>query len=318
MTRFRDSAPLDDSAEAAAALLGDVDAETLAKDYWVTEALRALADEYSGYFAFKGGTSLTKALHCVDRFSEDIDVLITGKPADMSFDRLMKSMAASVSDSTGLKGERVGGTTNVWRSVRFVYPTRHAAVLRPEIILEMGVRGSDTPEHVVRDIEPLLAGVQQEGFDSSMFVDLGPFPVDVLHPARTLWEKVVLLHTDVTTGLWKEREPSRFVRHYGDIGALLRLHEAKEALGDPTLRSRLDWDVREVSERWFGSEPPPVPDGGYARSDAFEPSDEFGEYLEEHFVQTVEVLWAPSDRPSLESIIEVVQESAVILDPTSE
>ena len=69
--------------------------------------------EYGGFFAFKGGSSLIGALKCVDRFSEDIDILITRKPRDMSFDRLMKSIAESVSAFTGREGERVGGATTV-------------------------------------------------------------------------------------------------------------------------------------------------------------------------------------------------------------
>ena len=84
MNRFRDEFDLDDSAEAAAHSFGDVDAETLVKDYWVTESLRALALAHGDCFAFKGGTSLTKAVGCVDRFSEDLDILVTDKPDDVS------------------------------------------------------------------------------------------------------------------------------------------------------------------------------------------------------------------------------------------
>lgn len=316
MTRFRDSAPLDDSAEAAAALMGDVNAETLVKDYWVTEVLRALVDGYTENFAFKGGTSLTKAFHCVDRFSEDIDILITEKPDDMSFDRLMKTMASVVTDSTGLVGERVGGTTNVWRSVRFTFPTRHAAVLRPEVLLEMGVRGSDAPPHLVREIRPLLADVTQAGFDPTEYSDLRAFPIQVLHPARTLWEKVVLLHHDVTSKAWQgHRDPSRFARHYGDIGALLGLDEVKGVLDDKALRGRLDEDVREISGRWFGGEPAPVPDGGYSQSEAFELSGEFGEFLTQSFEEAVDSLWSSVGRPSLKGVLAAIKDNAAILDP---
>jgi hypothetical protein len=249
--------------------MGDVDAETLVKDYWVTEALRAMVDDYFASFAFKGGTSLTKALRCVDRFSEDIDILIMDKPDNMSFDRLMRAMAQAVTDFTGLEGVRVGGTTNVWRSVRFTYPTRHEAVVRPEILLEMGVRGSDTPQNLVLNIRPLLADVMHEGFDPADYEDLRSFPIQVLHPARTLWEKVVLLHHDVTSNAWRDhRDPSRFARHYGDIGALLGLDEVRSALTDPALRSQMDKEVREVSGRWFGGEQAAVPGGGYAQSEA--------------------------------------------------
>lgn len=94
MTRFRDQFDLDDSVEAAARSFGDVDAETLVKDYWVTERLRALAHKHGDLFVFKGGTSLTKAIGCVDRLSEDLDILITDKPDDVSFDTVWRSIGS--------------------------------------------------------------------------------------------------------------------------------------------------------------------------------------------------------------------------------
>jgi len=42
------------------------------KDYWVTQALRALQATYPGEFIFKGGTSLSKGFALIQRFSEDI------------------------------------------------------------------------------------------------------------------------------------------------------------------------------------------------------------------------------------------------------
>jgi hypothetical protein len=51
--------------------------DLIEKDYWISIALRALAtSEYGNDAIFKGGTSLSKAWHLVDRFSEDIDILI--------------------------------------------------------------------------------------------------------------------------------------------------------------------------------------------------------------------------------------------------
>lgn len=46
------------------------------KDYWVTEALRALHRDFAAHFIFKGGTSLSKGYGLIERFSEDIDILV--------------------------------------------------------------------------------------------------------------------------------------------------------------------------------------------------------------------------------------------------
>ena len=47
------------------------------KDYWVTWILKNLAQSaFKNETIFKGGTSLSKAFGCIDRFSEDIDLAI--------------------------------------------------------------------------------------------------------------------------------------------------------------------------------------------------------------------------------------------------
>ncbi len=43
------------------------------KDYYVTLILRLLAENLE-QCVFKGGTSLSKGFHVIDRFSEDIDI----------------------------------------------------------------------------------------------------------------------------------------------------------------------------------------------------------------------------------------------------
>lgn len=51
--------------------------EVIEKDWWVTAVLRAMYSlPYAQHLSFKGGTSLSKCWHLVDRFSEDIDITI--------------------------------------------------------------------------------------------------------------------------------------------------------------------------------------------------------------------------------------------------
>jgi len=315
MTRFREAFDLDDSAEAAARSFGDIDAETLIKDYWVTESLRALTDRYRDFFVFKGGTSLTKAIGCVDRFSEDLDILITGKPDDISFDTLMKNMAGIVEQATGLEAVLVRSTRNVKREVRYRYPTRHESLFTPEIVVEMGRRGGDLPAHLERAISPMIAETPGSAIDVDRYEDLRSFEVRVLHPARTLWEKVVLVHDDVASGAWRRHaDPTRFARHYGDIGALLGLADVRLMLGDPAMRRAIDTDVRSVSGRWYGK-PAPCPKGGYADSPAFNPVGEFEMFMTSSFNEAVERLWGPGRRPTLEGVLATVAASRTLFDP---
>ena len=47
------------------------------KDYWVTLALHTIFnDEIGNDTIFKGGTALSKCSHLIDRFSEDIDLVV--------------------------------------------------------------------------------------------------------------------------------------------------------------------------------------------------------------------------------------------------
>ena len=61
----------------AQALLG-LPAASIEKDFWVCWTLRELFDlpEIRSHLTFKGGTSLSKAWKLINRFSEDIDIVI--------------------------------------------------------------------------------------------------------------------------------------------------------------------------------------------------------------------------------------------------
>lgn len=51
------------------------------KDYWLTFALYTICNHPIGKsVVFKGGTSLSKCFKLIDRFSEDIDLIIERRP----------------------------------------------------------------------------------------------------------------------------------------------------------------------------------------------------------------------------------------------
>ena len=48
------------------------------KDWWVTQVLKAVFSlPYAEHLSFKGGTSLSKCWHLIERFSEDIDIAVS-------------------------------------------------------------------------------------------------------------------------------------------------------------------------------------------------------------------------------------------------
>ena len=311
--RLRDVASLDDVAAAAAPALG-LDAETLVKDYWVTQVLGVLARRFPDSFVFKGGTSLTKALRCVDRFSEDIDVLVVASGSERERDLLLRAMRDAVVGALELEVVHEFSSRGRAREVHLRFPTRSTDRYQPVVRLEMGVRGADHPPHLLLPITPLLADAfDAVGRDRSGLTDLDAFAVAVQHPARTLWEKVVLLHTLVERGEHLGVESTRLGRHYGDIAALLGVESVVAALSDIASRRAIDASVREVSARWFRGAPEPVPVGGYARSRAFHHDVATGEQLARRYQAAVSMLWGPSGRFSFDEVISRVGSSRELL-----
>ena len=50
---------------------------SIEKDWWVVQVLKALFSlPYAEHLSFKGGTSLSKCWHLIERFSEDVDIAI--------------------------------------------------------------------------------------------------------------------------------------------------------------------------------------------------------------------------------------------------
>ena len=76
MTEYAADLPdFTDLIRTTASALG-IPAPIIEKDYYLTRALFFLSGEHAGRFLLKGGTSLTKDWDLLDRFSEDLDVLL--------------------------------------------------------------------------------------------------------------------------------------------------------------------------------------------------------------------------------------------------
>lgn len=207
------------------------------KDYWVTEALRAIGGGYAGGVVFKGGTSLSKGWALIQRFSEDIDLLIRQDGAAGETggerDRYMKAIEASVSEIDGLEPVGAGGRSErgVSRTVLFAYEPMAPLLdgLRATIILEMGIRGGTHPA-AERPIRSMLgAALEASDLEDE---SLALFAMTVLHPRRTLVEKLFALHCACER--WTEGDKAallRHGRHFYDIYFMLGDVEVAEFVG---------------------------------------------------------------------------------------
>lgn len=237
------------------------------KDFWVCWTLRELFSlpEIGEHLTFKGGTSLSKGWKLIQRFSEDIDVVIdrdalgfggerSPEAATGSNERKRRLEALRMSCQTYIRDvlhpaldrrlrERLGGM-GAWtltddpndpdgQTLLFSYPVslQEQGYLRPEVKIELGAR-SDVEPSARPEIQPYIADALPDVLGPSQFA------VQTLDPCRTFLEKVCLLHEETyRTG---DKPPAaRLSRHYYDLWCLIRSGTAKEAIAHPELFKRV-------------------------------------------------------------------------------
>lgn len=263
--------------EQAAAKTGLV-ASSVEKDFWVTWTLEKLfaLPEWGMHLTFKGGTSLAKVWKLIERFSEDIDIVIdraplgfdgehdpahavSGKQKKNRLDEL-KAAAQDCVQSKILPALKETFEENLpadllWslgadpadtdrQTLLFSYPTvfpDHPSYLRQIVKIEMGARS---------DIDPAeQAGI--ESVISEAFPDLFPekqVQVRAVLPVRTFWEKAMLLHEETFRPAEKSRK-KYMARHYYDLYRLIKAGIADQAAADLHLFQRIV-EHREVYFRY--------------------------------------------------------------------
>ena len=238
------------------------------KDLWVCWTLRELftLPGIGEHLTFKGGTSLSKAWKLIQRFSEDIDLIVdkevlgfggdaapdkapSNKQRKARLESLMKScrewvqgtlqpaLAARLTDVLGPDGWKLEVDPDMpdGQCLLFhypsVFPPNAAGYVPPQVKIELGARSDDWP-HEEKSIQPYVL----EHFPA--FDPDGAFPVRVLAVERTFWEKACLLHEETFRPADKPRK-LRMARHYYDFWCLLRAGVGERALANTALFQRV-------------------------------------------------------------------------------
>lgn len=216
-------------------------AHLLEKDVWVVWAIQQLFGSPIGAnLVFKGGTSLSKAYHVIDRFSEDVDLTFDiralipdllkdredGIPATSSEERrVSKRVRQTLPDwvvrtihpilQQAIDRERIDARLRIEGDKLFIdYPhlAQGTGYVSPSVMLEFGARSTGepaSPRDIVCDAASVIEGVE--------------FPAAhprVMHAERTFWEKATAIHVFC---LQNRLRGDRFSRHWHD---LVRLDEA--------------------------------------------------------------------------------------------
>ena len=250
-----------------------INAAIVEKDFWVVLTLEYLFKHspWQKNLAFKGGTSLSKAYGLIERFSEDIDLILDwrllgytkdepwGNMSRTKLDRFIEEAHKREKDflrdtfTPRLQSELtdlIGESANVYffenpvkpdeYYVCFEYPGNYhdPSILRA-IRLEVGALASWTPTQLVSFSS--YAAEEYPGVFSN-----GSTAVLTTTAERTFWEKVTILHREAMKPADKDVSP-RYSRHYYDLYCMSKTSICKNALGQPELLTK----VAKFKDRFY-------------------------------------------------------------------
>lgn len=295
------------------------------KDYWVCRTLRAITTGFPGQVVFKGGTSLEK-LRLIQRFSEDLDLLVIGDyESGRAGERALKAMLQTAAAATGAKPTdiRSGGKPGSFHRAGYLVPALHhrgspgAVADASAILVELGQSGGPNP-HSARSVTSMLGRelATIPGFDPEAWADLGAFEAEILHPGRTLIEKLLRVNNfaadpEAIQGIhgW-----ARIGRQFYDIHALLGTQEVLDLLADRNAVDDILASAFAVSES-FGRPDQPIPAGGFAVVPVFDPTWPHAKRLRvEHGDAMRDLYYGTHEPPTFEAVIDRVREHAGLLD----
>ena len=186
------------------------------KDYYVTMILKLLA-KTNPDIVFKGGTSLSKCFHLINRFSEDIDITFSEHIGDARRKKLKYNILKPLSDELGMPIKN-------WDSIEsnkdynyylFGYrPISDYSVegITPDVKLETALVSYSFPTEE-KNVDSIIYGVIKESApDIISNYGLKPFPMKVQSVSRTLIDKIFAL-----CDYYMEDKTKRFSRHLYDI-----------------------------------------------------------------------------------------------------
>jgi predicted nucleotidyltransferase component of viral defense system len=113
------------------------------KDYWIVLLLHLLfhKSNIADSFAFKGGTSLSKAFHVINRFSEDIDLIIDWRVLGYGVDEPWMERSKTQQNKFNIEANK--------RACEYI-----ASVVLPEMQRVLEVEGIEGVTLAIREHEP--------------------------------------------------------------------------------------------------------------------------------------------------------------------
>jgi len=225
--------------------------EFIEKDYWITLILSNLSQSsYANSIVFKGGTSLTKGYHLINRFSEDIDIALldqklTGNQLKTKIRKIEKIITADLKE---IEEQGVTRKGSVYRKSLFQYPSninsRIINNVQKRIILEINSFANPYPfvqREIISFIADFLSATNQTG--TIQEYGLQQFSLNILDKRRTMLEKLVsLIRFSFSENPSKELTTK--IRHFYDLYYLVKDEECAAYLQS----AEFQYDLSELIE----------------------------------------------------------------------
>ena len=221
------------------------------KDFWVCLLLDYLFHrcEYQDHFSFKGGTSLSKCYGLIERFSEDIDLIMDwrlvgyekdepwadrgnrqqdlfNKQADERADFFLKNTICPLLNKDLFEitrdNEAFYMENGTKETILFRYPKlfQNDSILQT-IRIESGVLAAWTPVQEAK-VTPYVAENYPGVFENASSI------IRTASVERTFWEKATILHQEANRPE-DSPVPQRYSRHYYDLYSIAQTDYKEKA-----------------------------------------------------------------------------------------
>lgn len=233
------------------------------KDYWVTVALKELANSDIGNnIVFKGGTSLSKAYGLISRFSEDVDIAVfTDTLSSNQIKKQVKKACTLLPECFKEIDSPDTAKNSHFRKIRFQYPKLDETIepqgqITNSLLLEVNAFADPEP-HRMMQISSYVADflVSTGRHEVIAQYSLEPFDMNVLCTSRTLCEKIMGM-IKASYGNNHINNINNKIRHLYDIHFLINDEFTKKFLlsdGFTDMASRVIENDRStfLSVPWF-------------------------------------------------------------------
>ncbi|MEZ4899542.1 MAG: nucleotidyl transferase AbiEii/AbiGii toxin family protein [Saprospiraceae bacterium] len=205
------------------------------KDYWVTVALYEIFhSDIADQSVFKGGTALSKCHNLIERFSEDIDIVVLRNEGENDNQLKKKIRAISMVVEKVIPEIEVEGLTNKMGNIRKTVHQynklfeRDFGQVREHVVVEATWLGNFEPFSDMQVSSYIYEMMKAKGQDELIEqYNMAPFTIQVLSKLRTFYEKIMSL-----VRFSRTEEPiddlRNKIRHVYDIHQMLKDEEIQQ------------------------------------------------------------------------------------------